>query len=668
MLSNSNKRYEGNASNNYDRSQRSFHTKLILCSIFVMFSIFCGLFTIFIISQVSEETTAANSTVTTFKSSAKQQLPANHIKQPNQLLHPGIEMFEVHGNNESRESVTKKLKTVESSSVNELLPSPPSPESQKLVFLPSHSLKPPKSRERPRRVHHLNLPNNHRISSRMWTSPRPYNQHLSGTQVPSSFQTTQKPFTQSINNILEAMNQNMLADYSRKHQDLTGVRLAGTYRHPKNRDIEHLDSNRHQEVQNDPFYNYKMPSPYELNQMISGFGSNYLGTPTNSINPYRQKNRLEVASIPNYSIGYKDGSRIYSNLMRQNKRNQKADRPELPQKGKPYQLTLDVFPEDLRFGSNVPILPTGTAAGNINRYTKVLAGLPNTQPKTNQDIYPINTPAYMNNNNAYSHMFQRYPVYFGYNQNQNLNTLNSLQNANRALPQSSNINLLKVLKPNLAGLVPPSQLIVHLNLYPKNKSSSQRSMSNEYDDIKRVIPMMATTSTTTTTEAPHNKSMDNTGIPLNINFNVNTGNGAGESIHHQFTLPRDSFVNEQGSSRNSTAPVSFTTDSTLGSYYYDDEDDDQSIQMSPSNMVYHNIVRDRPRHLMLKNTTKPGAKSKGKKPSTSTPTTSTTMATPQSSAVKYHQKLTYQSIDRSKKRQTTTVRPLQRAYNFRGFL
>lgn len=598
-----------------------------------MFSIFCGLFTIFVISQVAENVTAHNSTITTFKTDLKQSPKTVEKRLPGTS---GIEVIEVTGKNDESDAFTRR--TI-GHKENEILPSSPfSPEPQKLVYYPSNALKLPRTRQRVRKSQQIAVPSNHRISSRMWT-PRPFNHLISG-QSPMGFQTTQKPFTQPLSNILDAMNQNMLTEYpTKKSHEGNAVRLAGTYRHPKGRDFRNHQQQQQQNYENhlqaeaqvDPFYNYKASSPYEINQMM-GSASNVMPSLSHHGNSlFKRKHRQhDIASIPNYSIGTKDVSRIYSNLLRQSKKS-KVDRNNEQSKSKPFQLTLDVFPEDLRMGGNMPILTMPPQQQQMSNRMPKMKQLPPQQQQQQQQMQELYQQQNFYGNHPYPQVMPRYPIYYGFNQNSQRPTMHQ--------QQSSNINMLRMMKP---GLVQPSQLVVHLNLYPKNKSSNQRT-SSEDEDIRKVIPM----TTSTTTEAPQNKTLENVGgIPLNINFNVNTGNGhPTDNLHHQFSLPRDPYVvtsNQQNHNNNS---LSYTTESTLGSYYYDDDDDDQSMAVSPSNLIYHNIVRDRPLQMMLKN-------------ATTTPRSSSKMALNK-------QKLKYHSIDRPKKKKSQQTRD-PRAFN--GFL
>jgi hypothetical protein len=618
-----------------------------------MFSIFCGLFTIFIISQVSENV-SANSTITTFKTDLRQspKIIENHQQQ---LPGAGIEVIEVHGRNDDETDLSslKRFKRLESKE-NDIFPTSPAPEQQKLIYYPSNALKLPRTQRkiRPKKLQYTNIPSNHRISSRMW-QPRPFN-HLINGQNPTAF-STQKPFTQPLSNILDAMNQNMLsADYPKKNNlEGNAVRLSGTYRHPKTRDFRKLNHHKqhHYEQQSqlidtqvvDPFYNYKPSSPYEINHMI-GSASNIMPTLTTSQNGnsmFKRKHRQEMNSIPNYS---KDVSRIYSNLFKQSKKTLKAERNNNnnnneQSKTKPFQLTLDVFPEDLRMGGNMPLLTLPQMA--VNSRMPKMKQSQQQQQQQQQQLQELYQQSFYSNH-PYPQVMPRYPIFYGYNQN----SQRPMQS------QSSNMNMLRMLKPNL---VQPSQLVVHLNLYPKNKSSNQRTSTEEEIDIRKVLPM---TTTSTTTEVPyHNKTLESNvgGIPLNINFNVNTGSSghATDNMHHQFSLPRDPYVvnsnqlNNINNNNNPNISVSYTTESTLGSYYYDDEDDDQSMAVSPSNMIYHNIVRDRPLHMMLRNAT-----------------TSSTARTP-SKPIFNNQKLKYQTIDRPKKKKSTTTRDPR---SFNGFL
>lgn len=173
-------------------------------------------------------------------------------------------------------------------------------------------------------------------------------------------------------------------------------------------------------------------------------------------------------------------------------------------------------------------------------------------------------PSYFNSM-AYPQLMPRYPATHRYQQPQ---------------PEASNHHPIGI---NMK----PSQLVVHLNLYPKNKSSSKRSSTEEAEPRKTQL------------EAPKTEQRNNTSgttsMPLNINFNVNTGNGHPENTHHHINMPRDPYQRD----------YNLTTESTTykSNYYYDENEDDRSLLVGPS-LVYNNILRDRPMHMMLRNNTK----------------------------------------------------------------
>lgn len=143
-------------------------------------------------------------------------------------------------------------------------------------------------------------------------------------------------------------------------------------------------------------------------------------------------------------------------------------------------------------------------------------------------------------------------------------------------PEASNIHPIGI-------TMKPSQLVVHLNLYPKNKTPYKRSSTEE--EISRKKTQLEPSKTET-----KNATTGTTSMPLNINFNVNTGNGHPENIHHHVNLPRDPYQNYN------------VTSDYKSNYYYDENEDDRSLHVAPS-LVYNNIHRERPIHMMLRNTT-----------------------------------------------------------------
>lgn len=477
----------------------------------------------------------------------------------------GIEVIEISGKNES-EVAPKRIRRLDSDEADR------SPDSQKLVFLPGRPMKPSRVMEKPKVNNFPSAPPNHRISSRM-SDPRPFN-HMMGAPHPNGFQrapqTTARSFHNQVHNIQDIIRQNQVPVHQRHPQrfpmtparyngiestSMYPVQLAGTYRHPrKNGELSQIfnptdypkHSQTHQEMVPDPFHNYKPGSPYEVNQMAMMNGMKLMGTmPTQ--NPYfRRQFKHQIASIPNYNIRSKDATGIYQNVLNSGKHFQ-VDRNE-EQRQKPFSMMLDVYPA---MGGT-----DGMETNQMQQMQQMQQPLKKPRMKPFQGYYQ--DPSYFNTM-QFPQLMPRYPAYFRYQQPQ---------------PQASNMHSLHM---------KPSQLVVHLNLYPKNKQTLKRSSNEDEITTKKNYREKVEQQRSNLTEAP--------AAPVNINFNVNT-NGHPENILHQANLPRDPYQN-----------YSVTTEPTFKpSYYYDESDDDQSIMVSPS-LVYHNIHRDRPTHLMLRNST-----------------------------------------------------------------
>lgn len=612
---------------------------------------------------------------------SKSVQPAKIIKNPEfkpvlpaKDLDGGIEVIELFGKNNS--DVPKRIKRLDSDETNR------SPDSQKLIFYPSRTLKPPRTLEKPKVINFHPIPPNHRMSSRM-TKPRPFKHMMASGSKPNGFkvQSTARSFNQQLNNINDViqhnqgqypgmknqnqgpvmmhqnhfqgsqgqfhgnqgqfygnqgqhfgngqgqvasiqqgqhfpgyqnqkptqlhqtpnhqnqftMNQNQFP-YQNPHQvkkkkkarfppQLTSpeatsmhpVQLAGTYRHPrKDKDFtkmmqsdiqqSHL-ANQHQMP--DPFYNYKPESAFEINQMVTGATRLPPNTVTQNSPYFRRKFKQQIASIPDYQIHSKDVAGIYENVLNSGKKFQ-VDRNEMS-KAKPIQLMLDVYPANGE-ETGVQQLPQMTQqVPMVNQVANMMQQMPNMMipqypriPRLKPFQGYYQDPSYFNSMTFPQLMpSMRYPSFYRYPKLQ---------------AQSSNVNSMSVAK--------PSQLVVHLNLFPKDKTSFKRSSTedeiNMTEKKKKQQESMKIESANSTAA-----------VPFNINFNVNTGNGHPENIHHHVNLPKDPYFNKDVDSDSSYRP---------NNYYYDDNDNDQSIQVAPS-LVYQNIHRDRPIHLMLKNAT-----------------------------------------------------------------
>lgn len=485
-------------------------------------------------------------------------------KEVTSKIEAGITVPEVIGKNES-EIPAKRIKRLDSS--NEV--------SERLVFYPHRTLKPPRTNNTPRAIAYSQFPTNHRMSSRM-AEPRPFNHMVAGiSRIPNGFQpapkSTARSFQHQTNNIQDVIQQNqyplqqnpflmqgmnpMTMNRINGFESTTRpVQLSGKYRHPrKNGDLSTFFNNGEQakfgyqqEMQPDPFYNYKPNSPYDVNQLaMRGMTAMDGGVPTQS-SYFRRRYRQQM---PNYNHYPKESSGYYQNAMSSGK-NYQVDRSTEDQK-KALSMLLDLIP---------------------------MAGEESPEQQTMQQMhYPIKSPRlkpfqgyYRDpsffNSIQFPQLMPRYPSYYRYAQAQTL--------PQSQLQSSSNIRTI--------GKAKASQLVVHLNLFPKKQNPNLKRSSVEEDrELKNFHHEKF--------DRRKNSTVDTSPAPVNINFNVNT-NGHPENIHHQL--------------RNALHNQSLSTEPTYRpNYYYDENDDsDQSMSSSPT-MIYHNMNRERPIHLMLRNAT-----------------------------------------------------------------
>jgi hypothetical protein len=551
--------------------------------------IVCALVYVFVASRFTESVKVAKSS-----SNIIPELPVEKN---------GIEVVEISGKNSSENvSRRKRLDSDESDQ---------SPDSQKLVFFPSREIKPPRIKERSKVVNFPQIPQNHRISSRM-TEPRPF-RHMQGFPRPNGFQVppaTVKSFSHAqVSNIHDIIRQNQLPTRQKQpkrlqHSGSNGrfnnveqssifpVKIAGTYRQPRRLhtdDSAKQATNQHETTSTDPFFNYKPNSPHEINNQLRVHG---LMTTAPTQNPYfRRKFRHEIASIPNYNIKANDVAGIYENILSSGKKVQ-VDRNEIAKSKPGYQLMLDVYP--LNGNSN----DQGNDESDMNQMQQQMSQFPMHPMQaipTMQSMQPMQYPQmprikpfqgfYQDpsffNTMPFPQVMPRYPTFYHYPQMQ---------------PEASNMHQINFRKkPNgmKSAQGQGNQLVVHLNLYPKNKAPFKRSSTEENHEMKK---MQAEETKVEPVSLMKNdeqmKSHETTAIPLNINFNVNT-NGHPENIHHQqVNIPRDPYHK-----------FNISTDPTFKpNYFYDEAEDDHSLAVAPS-LIYQTIHRDRPYNLMLRSTT-----------------------------------------------------------------
>ena len=532
-------------------------------------------------------------------------------------------------NNATDDVHPKRIKRLDSKETND---TELNPNSEKLVFLPSRTLKPPRLTKRFKKPEPLtSVPNNHKSSPQKQLmrriavndQPRPFNFQMNGP-MPSSFkkpQSTSRSY-QPINNIQDALNHYQpqpdlypTPNVQRRPMNAK-IQFAGKYRHPrKNGDLTRFFDPRdpkknlaavtpttqiqpqphyHGFNQNfipDPFHNFKPHSPNDINQLATNNNPQFMGRPSTS--PYfrrgsmkkqKDKNAFKVASIPNYNMKHKEIDTIYHQVVQTNNQ-RNVDRNEGP-KNKPFSLMLDIYP----MHGEQDVEQSVVIRRPVKKPTMSVPNMANFSPQ----MY-YNDNSYFNTMN-FPQLQQplKYPLGNSYYRNPS-------QRPQQLDGDASN---------DVSKINKPSQLVVHLNLFPKNKGRNGKNREGQ-DMFKRSSQEeIVTTTTVKPTEAPKvirdNKKLEETSnesapnSPFLINFNLNNRN---YDDTHQFLnpieVPRQQFKNLSHLQDIPTAPPT-------GNYFYDEVfDDDVSMNVSPS-LIYNNIQRERPLHLALNSTvTKP---------------------------------------------------------------
>lgn len=462
--------------------------------------------------------------------------PKNRTQNANDT-NSGLQVIEISSRNVSEESPKARSKRLDSEDdTSASLSETKMPDSQKLVFYPSRTLKPPRTAQKMKAIHYTSLPPNHKISSRRVLDPRALNKQVTLMPRPNAY--LQPPTGHSFyQNIQGAIQQNYVPQrMSHNHESPmppNAFQVRGTYRQGRR-----LPPNHHAEPSNSiP----NLISPYEINHMVNpnAIDGKIVSTlqPQSEKNYFRRKFRQPIASIPNYNIHAQDAANIYGNVL-QSTPNSVQHVTE--RNGNPFSVMLDVLPMQGEESDYTSIV-------HLQRPSKFRPMMMN---KFYQD------PQYFNTMN-FPQLMPRYPAsYFRYH------------------PQASNMYG-TIHTGN--GMMKPSQIVVHLNLYPKKNAPSHKRSSSE--DDKHVQE-------TRLHKLNLGKNHTN-GERFNINFNIN-----GHPENHAYRINQSS-----------------TEAAMTQNYFYDDEDDfggDHSMSVAPS-LVYKNIYRDKPFHYeYLRNSTLPG--------------------------------------------------------------
>lgn len=350
---------------------------------------------------------------------------------------------------------------------------------------------------------YLNIPNgasflanrniypNHRydvrrqVTSEYIDQPRPFEYIIRGTP-PSAFQRAHsfqlnsssvpqipKEYVGTVNSIQDILRQ--VSDNGNEHQDSNGmhkIKIAGTYKHRKVDDITSMfesaprknrgqtidvpviqphsvDSNK---VIRDPFYHYKPNSMSDVNLMATN-QFRFAPTPYNILS-----NKYIPMGQPQTHV--MDPSNLYQQIIVANQNRLKysdgnSKNDNIQSKQKPFTLMLDVYPmpEDERISStsSLPVKYQNHFNPNRLRHPGV-STINNLQPFYHNANYPQgsrypNLPHYHNPN--YFRKFGTKPLNSGLYSNSNDR-------------ESAGNN--------------PSQITVHLNLFPKKKDHHNQNV------------------------------------------------------------------------------------------------------------------------------------------------------------------------------------------------
>lgn len=456
----------------------------------------------------------------------------------------GLEVIEISSRNATEEYPKARSKRLDSENDDSSSLSPQMPDSQKLILYPSRTIKPPRTAQKTKAIHYTSLPPNHKISSRRVLDPRFPNKHVTLMPRPNAYlQPPTDHLNANLYNIQDAIHQNYAVAESQRipynhapYPKSNTFQVRGTYRQGRRIPHNHL-----------PETSNTIPnviSPYEINHMVNPttIDGKLVTTlpPQSETNYFRRKFRQPIASIPNYDIHAQDAANIYGNILQSTPNanlQQVTERSAISHRRTPLSMMLDVMPMQGEESDYTSIL-------HLQRPSKF-------QPFLMNRFYQ--DPQYFNTIN-FPQLLPRYPApYFRY-QPQASNAYGTIHTAN--------------------GMMNPSQIVVHLNLYPKNNSPSHKGSSSE--DDKHVQEIRS--------HKLNQKKNHTSSVPFNINFNIN-----GHPENHAYRINQS------------------TTEATMAqNYFYDDEDDfvsDHSMSVAPS-FVYKNIYRDKPFHYdYLRNST-----------------------------------------------------------------
>lgn len=394
--------------------------------------------------------------------------------------------------------------------------------SEKLVFPPSQHLKPPKYQRR-RRKYISRRQFNPRMS---YYEPRPFDFPLNG-QPPSSFQkiSTPPPLVpvangKRVNSIQDILNQGEVIQHSPHDQSLSPsihgspgnrIEIIGTYRHPKEYgDVMRMlkraptpsydltpsastsaqptflpkppttlaTSSTAETFKGDPFYNYKPKSPSDINLMaLNQFRFALPPNPNlptihpthkNSFIPMFAPNKYHplkysMTSQRPYATG-NDAENLYQEIVNSS-REAGATMGEImrigngasgPLKKKPFSLMLDIYP------MSTDEEPTTRRPRQMGRPAS-FSILPNHSTINSMHMVHPNDHSYYTSMHFPQIQPSRFPQ-------------PNFYNFNPVSPHHRNHGSSGLAKHQHAAVDKPGQMVVHLNLYPKNRAKKQRNV------------------------------------------------------------------------------------------------------------------------------------------------------------------------------------------------
>lgn len=348
-----------------------------------------------------------------------------------------------------------------------------------------------------RRSHNYNIYPNHRYDGQRQSEeniqPRPFDYFVRGTP-PTAFQLNHKnsssmpqipkEYEGTVNSIQDILKQ--MSDGKNNYQESNGmhkIKIAGTYKHRKLDDITEIfesaqKSNREKNVERpvthtysstnadnvirDPFYKYKPNSLSDVNLMA-----------TNQFRfaPYHILSNKFVPTSSTLAHAMDPGNLYHQIIMANANRlkylDDKSKNDNVQSKQKPFTLMLDVYPmpndEHISPTSSQPVKYQNQFNSHTMRHPGI-SSLNSLQSHFQNANYPQlnrypNLPHY--NNPNYFRKFGARPLNSGFHASTNDREINGNN---------------------------PSQITVHLNLFPKKKersNSQNREIYNKNDNVVR---------------------------------------------------------------------------------------------------------------------------------------------------------------------------------------